>query len=83
MLGCLPKIGKTCGLNLSAMQSRQLRLEPGWVAEVLRLTRLALDIVEAIVDGRQPRHLNLHVVRGRQAEVPLVWREQRVVFGVD
>jgi hypothetical protein len=33
--------------------ARQLRLEPGWVAEVLRLTLLAPDIVQAIVDGRK------------------------------
>ena len=61
--------------------ARQLKLEPGWVAEVLRLTRLAPDIVQAILDGRQPRHLNLHAVRGRQAEVPVDWAEQRRLFG--
>jgi hypothetical protein len=61
--------------------ARQLKLEPGWVAEVLRLTRLAPDIAQAIVDGRQPRHLNLHAVRGRQAEVPVSWVAQRVIFG--
>ncbi|MCG9022868.1 hypothetical protein LH417_07925 [Laribacter hongkongensis] len=60
---------------------RQLRLEPGWVAEVLRLTRLAPDIVQAILKGRQPRHLNLHAARGRQAEVPVDWQEQRELFG--
>ena len=63
--------------------ARQLRLEPGWVAEVLRLTRLAPDIIQAILDGRQPRHLNLHAVRGRQAEVPVDWHEQRVLFGFE
>jgi hypothetical protein len=63
--------------------ARQLRLEPGWVAEVLRLTRLAPDIVQAILEGRQPRHLNLHAVRGRQAEVPVDWQEQRVLFGFE
>lgn len=61
--------------------ARQLKLEPGWVAEVLRLTRLAPDIVQAILNGRQPRHLNLHAVRGRQAEVPVDWQEQRRIFG--
>ncbi len=53
----------------------------GWVAEVLRLTRLAPDIVQAILEGRQPRHLNLHAVRGRQAGVPVDRQEQRVIFG--
>ena len=61
--------------------ARQLKLEPGWVAEVLRLTRLAPDIVHAILDGRQPRHLNLHAVRGRQADVPVDWDEQRRLLG--
>ena len=61
--------------------ARQLKLEPGWVAEVLRLTRLAPDIVQAILDGRQPRHLNLHAVRGRQADVPVDWDEQRRLLG--
>ena len=61
--------------------ARRFKLEPGWVAEVLRMTLLAPDIVQAIVDGRQPRQLNLHAVRGRQAEVPVGWEEQRSLFG--
>ena len=39
------------------------------------MTRLAPDIVRAILDGRQPRHLNLQALRGRQEEVPLDWEE--------
>ena len=66
--------------NATALAHR-FKLEAGWVAEVLRMTRLAPDIIQAIVDGRQPRHLNLHAVRGRQAEVPVDWQEQRVLFG--
>ena len=54
-----------------------LKLEPGWVAEVLRMTMLAPDIVEAIFEGRQPRHLNLHTLRGRQDLLPRDWAEQR------
>ena len=57
------------------------QLEVGWVCEVLRMTRLAPDIIRAILDGRQPRHLNLHAMRGRQGEVPLDWEEQRGMFG--
>jgi hypothetical protein len=60
--------------------ARQFRLEPGWVSEVLRMTRLAPDIIRAILEGRQPRHLNLHALRGRQAEVPLDWDAQRRRF---
>jgi hypothetical protein len=61
--------------------ARLFKLEPGWVAEVLRMTLLAPDIVRAILEGRQPRHLNLHAVRGRQKEVPLDWDEQLRLFG--
>ena len=50
------------------------------MCEVLGMTRLAPDIIRAILDGRQPRHLNLHAMRGRQGEVPVDWDEQRV-FG--
>ena len=56
--------------------------EVGWVCEVLRMTRLAPDIIRAILDGRQPRHLNLQAMRGRQGEVPLNWEEQRELFGL-
>ena len=61
--------------------ARLFKLEAGWVSEVLRMTLLAPDIVRAILDGRQPRHLNLHAVRGRQKEIPLDWAEQRRLFG--
>lgn len=57
--------------------ARAMKLEPGWAAEVLRMTLLAPDIVEAIFEGRQPRHLNLHTLRGRQEQLPRDWAEQR------
>ena len=60
--------------------ARRFKLEQGWVSEVLRMTRLAPDIIRAILEGRQPRQLNLHTMRGRQAEVPLDWDAQRKLF---
>ena len=60
--------------------ARRFKLEPGWVSEVLRMTCLAPDIIRAILDGRQPRHLNVHAMRGREAEVPLDWDAQRRLF---
>ena len=57
--------------------ARALKVETGWAAEVLRMTMLAPDIVEAIFEGRQPRHLNLHTLRGRQDLLPRDWAEQR------
>ncbi len=62
--------------------ARKLNLEPGWVAEVLRLTLLAPDIVEGILEGRQPRHMHLHVLRGRDAQLPAEWSRQRETFGL-
>ena len=61
--------------------ARRFRLETGWVCEVLLMTMLAPDIIRAILDGRQSRHLNLHAVRGRLAEVPVDWQQQREQFG--
>lgn len=61
--------------------ARALKVESGWAAEVLRMTMLAPDIVEAIFEGRQPRHLNLHALRGRQDLLPRDWCEQRRLLG--
>jgi len=57
-------------------------LESGWVSEVIRMTNLAPEIVEAILEGRQPRHLNLHTIRGRHAALPREWEEQKRMFAI-
>ena len=44
-----------------------------YLARTLRLSQLAPDIVEAILDGRQPRGLTLEVLRG---DVPEDWSQQ-------
>ncbi|WKB50812.1 hypothetical protein [Eleftheria terrae] len=62
--------------------ARKLKLEPGWVAEVLRLTLLAPDIVEAVLEGKQPRQLNFQLLRGREDLLPRMWQEQRQLFGL-
>lgn len=70
------------GVHLTTADlARTLKLEQGWVAEVLRMTVLAPDIVEAIFEGRQPRHLNLHTLRGREDLLPRDWAEQRRLLG--
>ena len=68
--------------TISAL-AQGLKLEIGWVAEVLRLTMLAPDIIETILEGRQPRQLNLHTLRGRGEPLPRDWAEQRQVLGFD
>ncbi len=62
--------------------ARAFNLESGWVSEVIRMTNLAPEIVEAILEGRQPRHLNLHTIRGREAVLPREWEEQKKMFAI-
>lgn len=58
--------------------AKRFKLKCAWVCEILRLTRLAPDILVAIAEGRQPRHLNLQAVR---RGIPVGWEEQRRVLG--
>ncbi|MEO0419067.1 MAG: recombinase family protein [Pseudomonadota bacterium] len=46
---------------------------------ILRLAFLAPDIQRAILDGRQPRHLNLEALR--KLDIPLAWSAQRKALG--
>lgn len=62
--------------------ARAFKLEPGWVAEVLRMAHLAPDIIEAILDGSQPRHLNLQTIRGRHEPLPRDWEEQKKMLAI-
>ena len=48
-----------------------------YVCRLLPLTCLAPDIVEAILDGRQPRGLRLAEMLGNG---PLAWEEQRQLW---
>ena len=57
--------------------AKALRLEVGWVAEVLRMTLLAPDIIQSILDGTHPRSLSLHVLRGREKTISREWKIQR------
>jgi hypothetical protein len=49
-------------------------LDPSYVGDVLRLTLLAPDIIEMILDGRQPPTLSFEQMR---KSLPLIWDEQR------
>jgi len=52
---------------------RMLTINPSYVSRVLRLTLLAPDIVEAVLDGRQPEGVTL---ADAMAGVSVVWEEQ-------
>jgi hypothetical protein len=50
-----------------------------YVCRLLPLTCLAPDMVETILDGRQPKGLRLAELLGNG---PLSWEEQRRAFGL-
>ena len=49
------------------------------VRRLLRFAYLAPDIVEAIVEGRQPRTLTVKLLL---QGIPLDWSDQRAAFGL-
>jgi site-specific DNA recombinase len=53
--------------------------KPEYLRRVLSCAFLAPDIVEAILDGRQPAHLTAKKLSRRR--LPLDWAEQRIQFG--
>ena len=67
--------GKVGSLNDIAEAEK---LNSSYVSRIFRLTLLAPDIVEAILAGRQPRTLQLEMLR---EEVPVDWDRQREMFG--
>ena len=62
----------------SAQIATRFGLSDAHVRRLLRLAYLAPDIVEAIVEGRQPRILTVKLLlKG----IPLDWADQRAAFG--
>lgn len=51
-----------------------------YLTRTMRLTQLAPDVVEAILDGRQPRHLTLEALR---QPLPEAWDAQKRMLAVD
>jgi hypothetical protein len=55
------------------------KINASYVSRLLRLTLLAPDIVEAILDGRQPAALQMDALL---KPMPLEWAAQRAAFGL-
>ncbi len=62
-----------------AALAQRLGLSATYLARVIRLTLLAPDIVEAILDGQEPAGFSLDAIY--RADFPGVWPEQRKLFG--
>ena len=60
--------------------AKRNRVDPSYTARILRLATLAPDIVEAILDGREPSGLSLRKLTGN---LPVMWNDQRRLFGFE
>jgi hypothetical protein len=56
-----------------------LGVDNSYVARILRLTLLAPDLIEAIIDGTEPDGLSLE----KLYRAPMAWEEQRRALGRD
>ena len=65
--------------NSIKQMADELGMVAPYMSRLIRLTLLAPDIIEAIVDGREPNGLSIEVLR---QPMPLLWSEQRVVTSV-
>jgi site-specific DNA recombinase len=61
--------------------ARTERVSAAYIYTLLRVPWLAPDITTAIVNGRQPQHLNAMTLMRRASRLPASWAEQRTLFG--
>lgn len=59
--------------------SAKVGMNKAHISGFLRATLLAPDIIKNIVDGNEPPRLSL--TRLRDGQIPLLWDEQRTLFG--
>jgi hypothetical protein len=67
------------GVPFAALAKRQ-GVSPSYFTRLVRLSYLAPDITQAILDGRQPRALTADKLLAH-SRLPLAWREQRTALG--
>jgi site-specific DNA recombinase len=67
------------GVPFAALAKRQ-GVSPSYLTRLVRLSYLAPDIKEAILDGQQPRDLTADKLLAH-SRLPLGWHEQRTVLG--
>jgi site-specific DNA recombinase len=72
-------LADTEGLPFAALAQRE-GVGRSYFTRLLRLSYLAPDIIQAILDGRQPRDLTAEKLL-EHSRLPLAWHEQRTVLG--
>jgi len=68
------------GVPFAALAKRE-GVSPSYFTRLVRLSYLAPDITETILDGRQPRDLTADKLLAH-SRLPLGWHEQRTVLGM-
>jgi hypothetical protein len=63
-----------------AALAKQEGVSPSYFTRLVRLSYLAPDIIQAILDGRQPRDLSADKPLAH-SRLPLSWNEQRTALG--
>ena len=64
----------------SAALAKREGVRPSYFTWLVRLSYLAPDITQAILDGRQPRDLTAEKLL-EHSRLPLAWHDQRNVLG--
>ena len=67
------------GMPFSALAKRE-GVSPSYFTRLVRLSYLAPDIIQGILDGRQPRHLTADKLLAH-SRLPLAWHDQRTALG--
>jgi len=67
------------GVPFTALAKRE-GVSPSYFTRLIRLSYLAPDITQAILDGRQPRDLTADKLLAH-SRLPLTWHDQRTVLG--
>lgn len=70
-------LDKEPDITIKQLAEREM-LDQGYVAKTIRMTQLAPDIIEAILNGRQPQAMTLAEL---MRPFPNCWNTQRVHFG--
>ena len=67
------------GMPFAVLAKRE-GVSPSYFTRLVRLSYLAPDLTEAILDGRQPHDLTADKLLAN-SRLPLRWQEQRTVLG--
>jgi hypothetical protein len=59
--------------------AKATKLDPRYINFILRVAFLAPEIVEAIIDGRQPPNLTLGSLTGL---LPMSWQQQKKIISI-